>query len=574
MPKVFTQIVVSLTVCGFVLSPALSWAATNQAKTDQAGPKQSAKARETRAASLSAKRAARQAAKQAARQSGPGANVKNANSGPIVPAAEELKVLHLLNRITYGPTTADIERVEAMGVDKYINEQLSPQSIQLPEAIVKYTNAPALKESPANLFLSYGRDAFGEMAKAARKKGPGGGTDVAVKKEIQQLLRDNYQELYGQTTDARLMRALYSPRQLEEVMTEFWFNHFNVSIDKGLDHLWVGSYEENAIRPYALGKFRDLLGATAHHAAMLFYLDNWQNTAPNRAPLRPGQKNKKFAGLNENYARELMELHTLGVDGGYKQADVIELARVLTGHGIVSKRSIAQQPAGMQSKFGYSFDPNRHDFGDKVLLGRTIKGRGAEELEEALDELSKHPSTARFISFKLAQYFTADEPSPVLVNKLASTFTTTDGDIKEVMRTLLKSPEFWDSRNVNAKFKSPYRYLLSSLRASQATVSNTKPLLGFLKLQGMPLYQCQTPDGYKNTEKAWLSSGGLLQRITFATALGANRNPAARISSVSTDEIMKVAGVKPTDKTGQVVASSPRSLQISLLFGSPEFMKY
>lgn len=570
MPKYFIRFVNSFIVFGFVLSPALSWAATNQTASAQVAAKQSASIGETRAASLSAKRAARKAAKQASEQSGTGGKT----AGPIVPAAEEVKVRHLLNRITYGPTTADITRVEAMGVDKYIDEQLNPQSIQLPDAIAKYTNAPALKDSPANLFLSYGRDAFDDMAKAARMKGAGGGTDISVKKEIQQLVRDNYQELYAQTTDARLMRALYSPRQLEEVLTEFWFNHFNVSIDKGLDHLWVGSYEENAIRPYALGKFRDLLGATAHHAAMLFYLDNWQNTAPNKAPLRPGQKKKKFAGLNENYARELMELHTLGVDGGYTQADVIELARVLTGHGVVTRRSIAQQPAGMQSKFGYNFDPNRHDFGDKVLLCHAIKGRGIEELEEALDELSKHPSTAKFISFKLAQYFTADEPSPVLVDKLSKTFTKTDGDIKEVMRTLLKSPEFWDSRNVNAKFKSPYRYLLSSLRASQATVSNTKPLLGFLKLQGMPLYQCQTPDGYKNTEKAWLSSAGLLQRITFATALGANRNPAARISSVSTDEIMKVAGIKPTDKTGQVVASSPKTLQVSLLFGSPEFMKY
>ena len=572
MPKLFVQTVNSFILCSFLLSPTLCRAATTQASVAQPAAKQSATLEETRAASLSGKRAARKAAKQAAEQSA--ARTKGTKVSPIVPASEEVRVRHLLNRITYGPTTADIARVEAMGVDKYIEEQLNPESIQLPDAIVKYTEAPALKDSPANLFLSYGRDAFDEMAKAARMKGPGGKTDVSVKKEIQQLVRDNYQELYAQTTDARLMRALYSPRQLDEVMAEFWFNHFNVSIDKGLDHLWVGSYEENAIRPYALGKFRDLLGATAHHAAMLFYLDNWQNTAPNKAPLRPGQKNKKFAGLNENYARELMELHTLGVDGGYTQADVIELARVLTGHGIVTKRSIAQQPGGMQSKFGYSFDPNRHDFGDKVLLGHTIKGRGIEELEEALDELAKHPSTAKFISFKLAQYFTADEPSPVLVDKLAKTFTKTDGDIKEVMRTLLKSPEFWDSKNVNAKFKSPYRYLVSSLRASQATVSNTKPLLGFLKLQGMPLYQCQTPDGYKNTEKAWLSSAGLLQRITFATALGANRNPAARISSISTDEIMKVAGIKPTDKTGEVVAAAPKTLQMSLLFGSPEFMKY
>lgn len=461
-----------------------------------------------------------------------------------------------------------------MGLDAYIEQQLNPQTIRLPDNMVAYSKEPALSETPAALFLNYGRDAFEEMAKAARKKGAGGkNTNQAVRKEIQQLVRDNYQELYAQVTDARLMRALYSPRQLEEVLTEFWFNHFNVSIDKGLDHLWVGSYEETAIRPYVLGKYRELLGATAHHAAMLFYLDNWQNTAPNRVTFKPKQ-NKKFAGLNENYARELMELHTLGVDGGYTQKDVVELARVLTGHGLVSRKTIATNPAGMQSKFGYYFDADRHDYGDKVLLGRTIKGRGIEELEEALDHLSKHPSTAKFISYKLAQYFVCDEPPRTLVEKLTKTFQTTDGDLKEVTRALLQSDEFWEKRNMNAKFKSPYRYLLSSLRASQATVNNTKPLLGFLKLQGMPLYQCQTPDGYKNTEKAWLSSTGLLQRITFATALGAGRNPAVKVSSVTPEDVMEVIGVNATDRTGETVAAAPRMLRLGLLFGSPEFMKY
>jgi uncharacterized protein (DUF1800 family) len=546
MPNIFVRFVSLLTVAGLLGAP-VAQAATTEATSSSSGR---GSVTATAATSVTASPTA---------------------SGI---ASDETKVRHLLNRITYGPRSGDIDQVQSMGIDRYIEEQLNPQSIALPDAIVAYTKEPALKDSPANLFLSYGRDAFDDMARAARKKGPGGGTDVAVKKEIQQLVRDNYQELYAQTTDARLMRALYSPRQLEEVMTDFWFNHFNVSIDKGLDHLWVGSYEENAIRPYALGKFRELLGATAHHAAMLFYLDNWQNTAPNRVTYRPGPKNKKFSGLNENYARELMELHTLGVDGGYAQKDVVELARVLTGHGLISKRSIAINPAGMSSKFGYYFDADRHDYGDKILLGHTIKGRGVEELEEALDQLTKHPSTAKFVSYKLAQYFTCDEPAPTLVDKLAKTFQRSDGDIKEMMRVLLKSNEFWDARNVNAKFKSPYRYLISSLRASQATINNTKPLLGFLKLQGMPLYQCQTPDGYKNTERAWLSSTGLLQRITFATALGAGRHPAARIASVSPEEIMRIAGIKPTDRTGEVVASSPKPLRLSLLFGSPEFMKY
>lgn len=500
------------------------------------------------------------------------------SAGPAVSkpgiSADEGKVRHLLNRVTYGPRAEEIDRVVSIGIDNYIDEQLNPSAISLPLNVASLAKQPALSATPAQLFQDYGRDAFDEMAKAARKADPGAkGTSEAVKKEIQQLVRDNYQDLYGQVSDARLTRAMYSPRQLEEVMTEFWFNHFNVSMDKGLDHLWVGSYEETAIRPNVFGKFRELLGDTAHHAAMLFYLDNWQNTNPKILTPAKGP-NKKLGGLNENYARELMELHTLGVDGGYTQKDVIELARILTGHGLINRKTIKTNPGGLTSKYGYNFDPDRHDFTDKVLLGKTIKGKGIEELEEALDILAKHPSTAKFISYKLAQYFTCDEPPPSLVTKLASTFQKTDGDLKEVMRTLLKSNEFWDSRNVNAKFKSPYRYLMSSLRASNATINNTKPLLGFLRLQGMPMYQCQTPDGYKNTQKAWLSSTGLLQRINFATAFGAGRLPAARISDVSPEEIMRIAGIKPTDQTGQVVESSPRNLRLALLFGSPEFMKY
>ncbi len=504
------------------------------------------------------------------------AGVDDSAASPVskLTTADESKVRHLLNRITYGPRAEELDRVESIGIDQYIEEQLNPSKISLPLNVASLSKQPALSATPAQLFQDYGRDAFEEMAKAARKANPGAkGTNEAVKKEIQQLVRDNYQDLYGQVSDARLTRAMYSPRQLEEVLTEFWFNHFNVSMDKGLDHLWVGSYEETAIRPNVFGKFRDLLGDTAHHAAMLFYLDNWQNTNPKILTPAKGP-NKKLGGLNENYARELMELHTLGVDGGYTQKDVIELARILTGHGLINRKSIKTNPAGLTSKYGYNFDPDRHDFTDKVLLGKTIKGKGIEELEEALDILAKHPSTAKFISFKLAQYFTCDDPPPSLVTKLSSTFQKTDGDLKEVMRTLLKSNEFWDSRNANAKFKSPYRYLMSSLRASNATINNTKPLLGFLRLQGMPMYQCQTPDGYKNTQKAWLSSTGLLQRINFATAFGAGRLPAARISDVSPEEIMRIAGIKPTDQTGQVVESAPRNLRLALVFGSPEFMKY
>lgn len=555
-------------------------------------------------------------------------------------ATEEEKIRHLLNRITYGPGPDEIERVKQIGIDAYLDEQLNPQNIPQAEIITRgLSKSPALKDSPARLFMQYGRPAFvafakmakdgkvgrfaqaqneGEMANqidgemetragAWRAKGLANGRvggemshrnhgelakgsplleqvganvakgqkDLAAKKELQSMVRDSYKDLYGQVTDARLMRAVYSPRQFEEVMTDFWFNHFNVSIDKGLDHLWVGSYEEQAIRPHVLGRFRDLLGSTAHHACMLFYLDNWQNTAPKTVPANgPMAKRNKFSGLNENYARELMELHTLGVDGGYTQKDVQELARVLTGWGIVSERSIRRNPQGMDDRFGFNFDRNRHDFGDKVLLGTTIKGKGEAEVEEALDILAKHPSTAKHVSYQLAQYFVADQPPASLVDKMASTFTSTGGDIKAVMKSMLASNEFWDTRCYDAKFKTPYRYLISTLRASGATLNNSQPLLGFLRLQGMPLYQCQTPDGYKNTETAWLNSSTLLQRINFATALGSGRLPAAQIPNARPEQLMQIAGVQEGSATANVVTAAPRQLKLSLLMGSPEFMKH
>ncbi len=317
-----------------------------------------------------------------------------------------------------------------------------------------------------------------------------------------------------QAVQARLWRAVESPRQLQEVMVDFWYNHFNVFAAKGLDHLWVGAYEEQAIRPYALGRFRDLLGATAHHPAMLFYLDNWQNTAPNS----PGVRGKQ-QGLNENYARELMELHTLGVDGGYTQEDVIALARILTGWGL-------GRPRGRDiNKGGFFFDPKRHDFSDKVFLGQTIHGSGVAEGEEALDILARNPATARHISFELAQYFVADEPPSALVERLRKRFLDTDGDIRAVLDTLFHSPEFWDQKYYGNKFKTPYQYVVSAVRATDMKVVNVRPLYGMLMQLGMPLYGCLTPDGYKNTRDAWLNPDAMTRRIGFATALASGRLP-------------------------------------------------
>ena len=296
-------------------------------------------------------------------------------------------------------------------------------------------------------------------------------------------------------------------------MVDFWYNHFNVFADKGLDRLWLGNYEETAIRPLALGRFRDLLEANAHHPAMQFYLDNWQNRGSNN-PRNRG----KLQGLNENYARELMELHTLGVDGGYTQQDVIALARIFTGWGIC-------RPNQQATDSGFCFNPKQHDMGNKVFLGTRIKGSGMAEGEQALDILARSPATAHHIGYELAQYFVTDQPPADLVNRLQDSYLKTDGDIRTVLNTLFHSPEFWDANSYNAKFKTPYQYVISALRATDLPVDNFTPLTGMLQQLGMPLYGCVTPDGYKNTEATWLNPDAITRRLSFATVLASGRLP-------------------------------------------------
>lgn len=493
---------------------------------------------------------------------------------------------HLLNRIAYGPRPGEIDMVVRKGTARYIAEQLDPASIKQPPALEQLVaKSPALTMTPGQLFMNYGRK---PVMLAAGLKNEATASKEA-RENIQKQIRQNYMTMYQQITDARLMRAVYSPRQLEEVLTEFWFNHFNVSFDKGLDHIWVGAYEESAIRPHVLGKFRDLLKSTSHHAAMLFYLDNWQNTTDK--PLKNNNNNKRpgrFSGINENYARELMELHTLGVDGGYSQADVVALARILTGHGLVNRggarmnintnmnmnRAGSGSQNALTSVSGYQFDRRRHDFSDKQFLGTVIKGEGQGELDKALDLLARHPATARHISFKLAQYFVSDKPPQALVERMAAKFRSTDGDIKEVLKVLFGSKEFWDGSAMAAKYKSPYRYVVSSLRATDSVVKQSRPIIGFLQIQGMPLYKCLTPDGYKYTEEAWLNPGGLLQRIEFATALGSGRHQAARPRQTGTELLADIAGIEGASRTGQVITNSHERLKTALVLGSPEFMMY
>ena len=431
------------------------------------------------------------------------------------PLAGEQAAAHVLNRLAYGPRPGDIEKVRQSGVQAYIEEQLNPPP--LPPALAQRLDKLETLKLSAGEALARFQDA---------RDGPQGER------------REVVQQMASEAAEARLLRAIESPRQLEEVMVDFWYNHFNVFSGKGQDRALVASYERDAIRPYVFGSFRQMLGATAHHPAMLFYLDNWVS---------------KAGGLNENYARELMELHTLGVDGGYSQKDVTELARMLTGWTYAPRRD-AQ----------FVFDPRRHDNGTKTWLGKPVTARGAAEGEYALDVLAVHPSTARHLSRKLAQYFVADNPPAALVDRMAQSWISSNGDIRSVLRTLFASQEFMDQQYAGAKFKTPYQYVVSASRAAAMPMTEAKPLVGILARLGMPLYGCQTPDGYKNTEDAWLNPDGLGRRISYALALS---------SGADADTVQQALGVSVSKQTAAIVADSNERLRAAMLLGSPDFMQ-
>jgi uncharacterized protein (DUF1800 family) len=333
-------------------------------------------------------------------------------------------------------------------------------------------------------------------------------------KELLLALESPVRVVNGELIQSKLLRSAYSERQLQEVMTDFWFNHFNVFIGKGADRYLVTGYERDVIRPHALGKFKDLLQATAKSPAMLWYLDNWQSVGPNSLAAGRGRSNgKPSQGLNENYAREVMELHTLGVNGGYTQKDVTELARVLTGWTLEEPRQGG----------GFVFREPRHEPGDKTVLGHTFHENGQREGEAALEMLAGEPATARFISTKLAQRFVSDTPPQALVAAMAQTFTESDGDIKAVLRTMLRAPEFWGRNEYRAKVKTPLEFTISAIRATSAEITRTQSIADALNRMGMPLYGAQPPTGYAMQAESWVNSGALLSRMNFALALGAGK---------------------------------------------------
>jgi len=478
-----------------------------------------------------------------------------AQAGPLAP---EREAVHVLNRLAFGPRPGDVERVTQMGVQRWIDAQLQPETIALPAPLVARLNSLDTVTRGAGASLAE----YLELRKQVRDEDEG----------AKQRRRELDARVAREAAEARLLRALESPRQLEEVMVDFWYNHFNVFAGKGIDRALVASYENEAIRPHALGTFRALLGATARHPAMLHYLDNAVSSAPDSNP-KPNAKRK--GGLNENYARELMELHTLGVDGGYTQRDVTELARMLTGWTFEQRRLAA-------SGEGFRFEPRRHDSGSKTWLGQDIAPDGQREGERALDLLAMHPTTARHVSRQLARYFVSDDPPQALVERMTATWRASGGDIRAVLRTLFASPEFMSTEAAGAKFKTPYQFVVSAVRGGGVPVANVEPLTSAMSRLGMPLYGCQTPDGYKNTQDAWLNPDALTRRIAFASALAAGRLPLAAAPAqappappVALDAASLQAALagSVSARTLDIVGQGPDKLRAAMLLGSPDFMQ-
>jgi uncharacterized protein (DUF1800 family) len=408
-----------------------------------------------------------------------------------------------LNRVTWGASASSAAQLSRQGRERFLAVQLDTRTPgTLPAAVQAQIDALRITRTPMDTLV---------MELEQQRKAADAIADDEQKKLAQQAYQ---QELTRQARDASarmVLRAVYSPAQLREQMTWFWFNHFNVHQYKHNLRAMVGDYED-ALRTQALGRFRELLGASALHPAMLRYLDNEANAA-NR--------------INENYARELLELHTLGALGGYAQADVQELARVLTGLGV----NLSGQPPQVRPPLQalvvtrglMLFNPQRHDMGDKRVLGEVIKGRGFDEISEVLDRLAKHPSTARFVSRKIAAYFVADQPPPALVERMAQRFLQSDGRIAEVLRVMFESPEFEASLNAGqGKFKDPTHYIVSAVRVAydREPIVNAQPIVGALYRMGQAPYNRQTPDGYPQGEAAWASPGQMAVRFEVARQIG------------------------------------------------------
>jgi uncharacterized protein (DUF1800 family) len=559
---------------------------------------------------------------------------------PITELSADEAILHALNRLAYGPRPGDLERVRQMGLAKWIDQQLNPNSIDDKPVEARLETYPTLRLSSATLLAQYPqpKQAEKQAAKQAQAQGdqrrgdaaaivardmqPSSPTqrrlqgtaqgqaptqaqnsdedgaanaaapaqpshNVAAEPDAASSMKDSSMKQDGSlqanaatrgaggkrdllTVDpnvvpraiaddskkpqrvveelamAKVTRAIYSQRQLQQILDDFWFNHFNVFAGKGDDRWLLTSYERDVIQAHTLGKFKDLLTATAKSPAMLFYLDNFLSADPRAAereaaaramrqqarwgrygqpfPPRAAQQQKKNTrGLNENYGRELMELHTLGVDGGYTQKDVTEVARCFTGWSIDKPRENA----------AFKFDERLHDPDPKIVLGKRIHAGGMRDGEEVIELLAHNPNTAKFISTKLARRFVSDTPPPSLVAKMVQTFQSSDGDIRAVMKTMIYSPEFWTHDAYRAKVKTPFELVVSTARALGTDVDTPMPLVQWAGRIGEPLYQCQPPTGYSDKADAWVNTGALLNRLNYSLALAGNKVRGSRSDAAS-----------------------------------------
>jgi uncharacterized protein (DUF1800 family) len=543
---------------------------------------------------------------------------------PITELSAEEAIFHALNRLAYGPRPGDLDRVRQMGLAKWIDQQLNPNSIDDHSLEARLENYPTLGMSTAKLIAEYPQPK--QAAKQAAKQAPtptdqskseaaaaplagdmqtgaagstrmpaGNGLSATMKDEpalanpatsgggakrevlgggdpnaVPRAIADDSkrpQRVVEELAMAKVTRAIYSQRQLQQIMDDFWFNHFNVFAGKGEDRYYLTSYERDVIQPHALGKFKDLLTATAKSPAMLFYLDNHLSADPRAAerqameramrqqrragrfggpPANPKQGAKRNErGLNENYGRELMELHTLGVDGGYSQKDVTEVARCFTGWTIDKPREHAD----------FKFDEKLHDPDPKLVLGKKINGGGMKDGEQVIELLSRHSSTARFISTKLARRFVSDTPPPALVEHMAETFKSSDGDIRAVLRTMIWSPEFWSRDAYHAKIKTPYELVVSATRALGTDVDTPMPLVQWVNRIGEPLYQCQPPTGYADKADAWVNTGALLNRLNFSLTLAGNKIRGSR------SDVNSLLGV---DSAAEAKSALERAVEVFL----------
>jgi uncharacterized protein (DUF1800 family) len=505
-------------------------------------------------------------------------------NGSASPPENDRTIVHVLNRVAFGPGPGDVERVRAMGVRAYIDRQLHPEGIPDADVDARLKGLTTLRLTSAEIAARY-EAPLAAVRRDQRAAGRPGSDQAGPPPEAPRMTAERQEanlpllELSAQ----KIVRATYSDRQLQEVLTDFWFNHFNVDARKGPERFLLTSYERDAIRPHVLGRFRDLLDATARSPAMLFYLDNWMSADPGgphpapaprgggRAGPRPfllppralpPQRPYAPHGLNENYGRELLELHTLGVDGGYTQTDVTEVARAFTGWSIANPRAGGS----------FRFAAQMHDEGDKVVLGRRISGGGLRDGEEVLDLVASHPATARFIASKLVRRFVSDNPPPPLVDRAAATFLKSGGDLRAVMTTILTSPEFLSPDAFSVKVKSPFEFIVSALRATGADVDDARPLVRLLQQLGMPLYQCQPPTGYRDAGETWMNAGALVNRMNDALALANGRLNGVRIAKTTSP--LSVLPGPMSDTTRRTIEQAAIPAQaLALALGSPEFQR-